>query len=436
MPKPIPGQQYTVQPGDTLSDIASRAYGLPAEHTRIMNANGITNADKIIVGQVLIIPVIPELETIKRRFFAGSVKDEGFVLKLGDRILPVQSGKLVMDMSKPADQWSARIAWEPGLDTELDKLTAPFSYSPAQVYLDGELKLTGRLWIVRQKNTENGRIKELEGMSLSGDIAESNLQNNFQFDSSTLEQLNKDILNKTMGIAEKLDEGVKVDGQFILETARYTETIYQYLLRMSNIKNVLQSSSPDGGLLLTKAKLDGPTIGTISEEKDQIVESWEGEFNGHDLYNTYQAIRTGSKKVKNKIATLVDPLVPFYRVMNFKVDAGDIRDLPEIVKWKRNLQLAKAMTLDLPVTTWLGPDDEIWRPNTKVTIESPTLGVPAGFTFLIPKVELEWDGQGRTGAVSILPPTVYSNLEPDLPWVKKDVSISVEDLKLSSKTGK
>jgi LysM repeat protein len=51
-----PGQSYAVRTGDTLWDIAERAYGSGAHFTVIAEANGITDPGRIVAGAVLTIP--------------------------------------------------------------------------------------------------------------------------------------------------------------------------------------------------------------------------------------------------------------------------------------------------------------------------------------------------------------------------------------------
>ena len=50
------GQTYVVQKGDTLMGIARKVYGSPARFRDIAAANGITDPNKIKVGQTLVIP--------------------------------------------------------------------------------------------------------------------------------------------------------------------------------------------------------------------------------------------------------------------------------------------------------------------------------------------------------------------------------------------
>jgi LysM repeat protein len=61
MAQPIPGSNYTVQPGDTLSGIAQQAYGDGNEWPKIYDANKQvigSNPNVIYPGQVLYIPAI------------------------------------------------------------------------------------------------------------------------------------------------------------------------------------------------------------------------------------------------------------------------------------------------------------------------------------------------------------------------------------------
>lgn len=51
-----PAQSYTVQPGDTLWDIAERVYGDGAQYPRIAAASGITDPNHIEPGETLTIP--------------------------------------------------------------------------------------------------------------------------------------------------------------------------------------------------------------------------------------------------------------------------------------------------------------------------------------------------------------------------------------------
>jgi LysM repeat protein len=51
-------QPYTIKSGDSLSHISQRFYGAASKYTKIAEANGISDPDKIRVGQMLSLPVL------------------------------------------------------------------------------------------------------------------------------------------------------------------------------------------------------------------------------------------------------------------------------------------------------------------------------------------------------------------------------------------
>jgi len=416
MSNPIPGKTYIVQTGDTLSGISTRAYGLPNEYPRIVRANNLPD-DLIRVGETLIIPPIPELAALIKKSLSAGVEEDGFVLKLGNRLIPVLSGRVIRTMDTAADAWSCEIAWEPGADKELDKLTAPFSYTDAEVFLDGERTLTGRLYAVGQKFTDKGRVKTLKGGSLTIDIVDSQTSPPYQSNATSLERFCKDLLTP-LGIGVKVAPHVKLEGKFKSETAKDNETIFNYLSRLAKSQGVLLSSTAKGELLITKADLKGPVVGSLVEG-DPLVEKWESDFDGRKLFSSYRAVSGSSMSTKNKSVDLRDSSVPKTRVKNIRLKSGQNGDLDKAIIWERNKSLAKAIKLPCPVTSWYAPEGKLWRDNSRVTVESLTWGVPDGFTFQISRVEFIWDDKGKKAVLSLLPPFVYSNEIKDQPWLIK-----------------
>jgi len=108
--------------------------------------------------------------------------------------------------------------------------------------------------------------------------------------------------------------------------------------------------------------------------------------------------------------------VPRSRWTTFHADdttPGNIRDA---ARWKRNRTFVDALTQELPVSGWYAPDGSLWRVNTRVTVISPTLGVPDGYTFTIRAVEYEYSDRGRTATLSLVPPEAYTNMDVGIIW--------------------
>ena len=422
MAKPIPGQQYVVVEGDTLSGIAGRAYGDPNLYPRIFNANSLrsNDPDKIAIGEVLNIPVLVETENLKRRFFESEVGD-GFVLKLGKRTLPVMAGKVTRGINLIASAWSATIAWKPELDPLLDELLFAVRFTKASAFLDGQLKVSGFLYRADKIFSNKGRLVKLSGGSFTTDLLDSNLLPPYQEEKVTLLQYFRKRLTP-LGIGVKsvigLEETPGPDPtQFNTKTIGATEKIADYFMKLATQSRVLLSDSPEGDLLITQADIKAKSVGTLEEDK-QNVQEWKFSIDARKLFNTYNAISQGpSWESKGGIAK--DDTVPRSRILTFTADNSLKGEMSEIAAWKRNTEIAKALSLTVPVTSWNAPDGSLWRENTIVTVRSKTFGVPDGFNFLIKQVAYDFDDKkGETALLHIVPPTLYTGEEPNLPWRK------------------
>lgn len=420
MPDPVAGKSYTVVEGDTLSSIAGRAYGDQNEWPRIFKANQSSlrskTPDLIFPGEVLIIPVLPELETIKTRFFQSQGVTDGVELKLENRILPVQSASVTRTMDTAADGWTAVFAWEPGLDKEIDKLTSPYSYAKASVSLDGTLKVTGRLYRVKPESNNEGRFKQLSGFSYTIDAVDSHLNPPYEASNVTLPQRCRQLLTP-LGIGLEIDPDVDTGGQFDRVTALPQEKIFDHLLELARQRKLLLSSTPAGNMLLTQVNLFSPVdvVGTI-EEGVSFVGKFSGDFDGRKRFNTYRAISQGALKTDQKVGIAKDDLVPLSRFTTFRADDSLKGEMNQAAVWRRNQETAKALTLPVPTDTWYAPNGEKWAENSKITIKSTTWGIPGGFTFLIRQVDFDWNIEGKSATLHVLPVSYYSGGELESPW--------------------
>ena len=99
-------REYVVQPGDTLGDIAER-FGV--ESSAIVRANGLTDAERLLVGQRLIIPEVSE-----------GAPSQGTPVPQGNvTVYVVQPGETLRQIAEKFGVTVADIAQSnPGLDPE------------------------------------------------------------------------------------------------------------------------------------------------------------------------------------------------------------------------------------------------------------------------------------------------------------------------------
>lgn len=419
MSKPTPGKQYTVIEGDTLENIALQAYGDKNLWRIISQANQTTlrsgDPNLIFPGEIILIPVIAD-ENQRRTTLASSqlqnkAKDELTITANGNEIR-VTAARLIRTMDTAADGWTCVVPWEPGVDNILDEIVKPLAYPTGACYIGSELLISGLFYGVEPTLNTDGRVVNMEGFSYTKDIIDSTLKPPYEKNKITLLQRAKDQVEHK-GIKVIVDDGINTGGVFDRVTAEPTDKIFEHLSKLAAQRSVLISSTPEGNLLFTATK-SGPPVGTI-EENLPLGQEFKAKFDGTKLFNTYRAIgQSPGNNAKNAVAS--DNNIPLSRSLTFKADDTTDGDITKAAAWRRTKQLAEALSIPFPVSSWFAPNGKLWRENTFVTVVSPTLSLPDGFTFLIRRVEYVFSAQGKNAVLSLVPPQVYTGEEINNPW--------------------
>ena len=405
----------------------------------------------------------------------GKDPDE-LTLIINNREIVMESASLVKTMDTGADGFTAHIPWEPGKDSELDKITAPFSYSKAKIYLGNTLVSEQVLYNVTQRTNSSGTQKELEFASKTADIIDSTVippyeANYIRLSDRCKQQcrpyginvfIGEDAYNSMLttirvdtptgkysgtvvmkkfwykSVTDKWCPQIKIDAKvkskyvtdekvFPRVACKPTEKVFEHLSKLAMQRGLLLSNTASGDLLITKADMNSAPIGTIIEDVSILginettgqADQFEAKFLGRDRFSQYQAIlkSAGKKKTKYKQSAF-DKVVPTPRLLTFHaeddVPGGAVFD----AQWRRNKAAADAMTIDFPVNTWYGPDKKLWHPNTRLTIKSPTMGTAQGFTYLISRVEFKYSKNGSISNLQLKPPSVYdAQAEIIEPWL-------------------
>jgi prophage tail gpP-like protein len=423
MPKPIPGQQWTVGPGDSLESLSVRAYGNRAFWPRIWKANQnrlrSSNPNIIFDGEVILIPELTEQKTlvgeqeVRTAFSALTIKGKGkddFTLLVDDIEIPVESGRVIRTMDTAADAWSARIQWQPGRDPLIDERLLPYKYPKASVYLGDHLIVNGLLYSVIPEQSEEGIVKNLEGASFTADAIDSTLRPPYEVNNVTLEQRANDLV-RPLGIKAVFE--FPSGGPFKRMTASKTDTIFSHLAKYASQRGLLISSTESGDMLFTKASEAAPIA--IVEEEKPFPEKWQARFDGRARFNVYRALSQGPRKNK-RVGIAKDDNVPRARFLTFAANDSTKGNVKKAAEWRRSKQIADALSIPFPVSSWYTPDGDLWQENSIVTVISPTIHVPSGFDFLIKSVEYVFDNNGTKASLNIVPPQVYTGEPLVDPW--------------------
>lgn len=422
MSKPTPGQQYTIKSGDTLSSLASQAYGDPTKTANIEGANQSefkSDTGDLLTGAVIVIPVLPEDQSVLNQFTKErtTLDPDEFALFIAGREVVPSSARIFRSMDTAADGWTAVIPWNPRDNFDLDDRIAPYAYPRAQAFIGKQRLVNGLLYTVSPSMTESGRFKTLEGWSYTVDAVDSTIKPPYERKNITLEQRAEELLTP-LGIRAVFENeaGVTTEtgGPFSKMTSSKTDTIFSHLAKYASQRGVLISSTVDGDMSFIRANTDGKPVGTI-EETTAFSVNWTARFDGRKRFSAYKAVGQSPKK-NDKTAIATDDNVPLSRFTTFSVNDTTEGDIQTAANWRRSKQLAESLTMPFNVSTLYAPDGTLWRENTLVTVISETLSILFGFTFLIKSVEYIVAPEGISANLSLVPPQVYTGDPVEIPW--------------------
>ena len=406
MNKPRPGSQYIVTKDGFVEDIAAQAYGDPTKANLLWGANEL-KSNEVKAGDVLVIPGEPPANRL-----TGKDLDDMTLIADGVEI-PIMSATIIRAMDTCADGFTVNIAWTPGLDSEIDRVTKPYAYSRAAIYIGDELLVAGRIYGVAPKMTGNGITKELKGFSLTVDAVDSVIPPGYQKVGVDLKQV-ADQFARVIGVGVECD--IDTGGPFDTVTSTETETMFAHLAKLAAQRGLLISNTPTGDFLIHRAIKDGTVVGSLTEN-DRLVTEWSANYDGRRRFHTYRCITQGvdganldwsADTVEGGPVTVkaIDSQVPLSRFTTFRADETTPGNRLDAARWKKNKQIADALTQSLPVTDWCAPNGKLWEPNTLVSVKSDVFGVPNGFDFLIRSVEFML-GENRTAVLSLVPPQAF-----------------------------
>lgn len=419
MSKATAGKKYTVVSGDSLSGIAAQAYGDQTKWPTIFKANQTElksqNPDEIFPGEVIFIPELSELKKIKdeQSRFSGKEKDD-LTIVLGNREIKVTDAKIFRPMNTPADGFSFKLAWEPGIDREMDELTRPYAYTPAMVYIGNERMVTGHMYTITPQLRTDGSSKSIICFSSTIGIVDSEAKPPYEKNNVTILQRAKEFMD-IYGLQVVVADGVDIGGPFDRVTINKNEKMFAHLNKLAKERSLILSSTRYGNLLITKANVKSRSVGTI-QEGGPGPDGWQATFDGRKRFSSYRVTGDSPLKFDKKVAIANDKNVPLPRFKNITANESTKGDMNSIAKWERSKAIADALVIPFPVDGWFAPNGKIWEENTLVTIKSPTLSVPNGFTFLIDKVTLNLESNRRSAVLDIVPPQVYTNEPVITPW--------------------
>jgi prophage tail gpP-like protein len=353
------------------------------------------------------------------------VKDRNdFTLTIAGVEFPVSSGKVLRNIDTCLDACSATIA----LTDKVHETIIPFGYQDAQVYLGGELVITGLVYIVGPGTSSDGKTLDLQIFSSACDIVDSVWYPPYEFKKRTLRQIAREMIEEDLGLKVVFDSDI---GNAVLERVNIDpqQKIFNFLQELASQESSLITSNEKGEVLFTRANTSSSPVETI----DNITNA-SAEYDGRKLFAVYRATANspargkktkkvriptnkGYKTVKTlKFAEAQDPAVPISRRTIFSADNTNIEQLPAAAEWQRSKRWVDALGMKIPRVGWRPQGSiDLYKENTQVTVKNDDLWLGNGFDFLIRSVEYSLSKNAAASVLTVVPPQAYTGEEiPDV----------------------
>jgi prophage tail gpP-like protein len=410
MSTPIPGKNYTVQSGDSLSAISAKAYGSfdhwPVIHRANIRSLKSDDPDLVYPGEVIYIPVLADFRT--RPGLPNKGPNE-FSLTINRQEIPVTAARIKRTLDTAADGWTATTPWDIG-----DEPIKPYQYHDAVAFIGGSAMVSGVHYLTAPTVSAAGRVLNLGGFSYTADAIDSTMRPPYEKSNVKLEDWAAELV-APFGIKAIFEEAS--GGRFDRVTSEPTETIFAHLAKLAGQRGLLISSDVDGNMVFLKADTAQKPVGTIEESPETFgasgAEEYSAIFDGRKRFSSYKAIAQNPAGNAQE-AVSVDKNVERPRFMTFTADDLGEGELQKVADWKRSVTLAEALTIPFPVPGWYAPNGELWQEGKTVTVVSETIFVPGGFDFLIREVEYIYETGGVRAVLGLVPPSVYTGEELDV----------------------
>lgn len=339
-----------------------------------------------------------------------------FDLRISGDSVPVKWGRFTDSMNTAANGFAAEIVVNRLTQPLLYEAIKPYRYSFANLFIDNELVLTGKITKTIPQKTISGATYEIHGFSNTFNFIDSALIPPYaKYKNQNLHQM-ATIAAKETGTLVIFE--AKPGGIFSDEKPTTGQSAFEFLAPLARKRSQLISCTPEGALLFQQADTQKLSVGSIIEDDpgSLLAKEYKIEFDGRRRFRTY-TVTGRTPKGPGSGTSDPDPNIKEIRHKIVSVSSLGKGEFKEQAEWQAHLAVIDAMTFQVPVVGWNAPDKSLWKSNTLISIQSETMFIPDGFTFMIKEVEFSYfPGAGKTAILSLIPPNAYTQNPIDEPW--------------------
>lgn len=291
-------------------------------------------------------------------------------------------------------------------------------YSECEVMYNDEILLTGNILNTRFKHDSKINLCVVSGHSKTGVLSLCQIPPKLyplQSNGLTLRQIATKLIepfNLQMvvdaSVAEKMDKVYKVS------IAEPTETVADYLVKISRLRDIVITHDEKGRLLFTSANLKGQPIVEYDNANGMFTAtSFDLDFNGSEMHSEITVMKQPNNDGGNASEkTIANPFVSsdyFSAKVTTQTAGNDNDTLPAT---KRALA-SELQNIKLTINTdrWV-LDKKIIRPNNTISIIDPYLYLYEKTIFFIESISYQGDNTQTTAILNCVLPEVYNGETP------------------------
>lgn len=294
----------------------------------------------------------------------------------------------------------------------------------AQVHLDGELLLTGYLDCVSTDSGTKGEVVEISGYSRTADLVKCPVMATKTYKDQTIEAICKDLC-KPFGIDVVVDESATEPAKtkLVRFKTEFAENVSDALGRVCRYAGLLLFSSPDGGLQLSRA---GATLIKTELRHGLNIEQVRVTRDARDRHSDYYVASDGvsgidpddEDKDDGRYAHAADLGVGRYRptIVSTEQDVKTQGQRKTQAEWERNRRAGMSLHVSCVWTSWRHSEG-VWRPNTRVRLAHPKVGIDR--EMLVSSVSLSRESDGSAVQLELHHPDSFDPRTVPLPRRRK-----------------
>lgn len=243
--------------------------------------------------------------------------------------------------------------------------------------LDGETVITGYVDDVESTYDHQSHGIAVRGRDATGDLVDcSAVHKTGQWAQAPLDRIAADLC-APFGIAVTVETDVGAPfSSFKIEPG---ETVFECLERAARLRAVLLVADGEGNLVVTRAGTERSDTALV---EGRNILSANGQFSWRERFSAYTVLGQDKLALDGDAepnhaapaATVQDATISRHRPrIVLADDHGGRERFRDRAEWEKNVRMGRALRGAITVQGWRDGAGNLWRPNTLVSVTSPSL---------------------------------------------------------------